>query len=156
MKLLSFQSIKLFFNILLIYFTSVVFAMIQSLNNKKDCKPYMKEFSKPNMYSLFFNRVVYLSSVSLIIIVICAINLFIPLTKFFGNLPLLGSIVTVIMLIVLYIYLYFLYEFMNNMSSDCKKKLSAFEKFHRDTMLSGTFTIYVLIVIIVIIGLLYF
>ena len=130
--------------------------MIQSLNSKKDCKPYMKEFSKPNMYSLFFNRVVYLSTVSLIIIIICGINLFIPLTRFFGNLPLLGSAITIIMLIVLYIYLYFLYEFMNKMDSKCVNKMSAFEKFHRDTMLSGTFTIYVLIVIIVIIGLIYF
>jgi hypothetical protein len=116
----------------------------------------MEEFSKPNMYSLFFNRAVYLSTVSIIIIIICCINLFIPITKFFGNLPLLGNIVTIVMLIVLYIYLYFLYKFMNEMTNDCEKRLSSYEKFHRDTMLSGTFTIYVLIVIVVIIGFLYF
>jgi len=154
MKLLSIFSVKLIFNILLIYFTAVVFTMIQSLNKK--CKDYMKTYSKPNLYSLYFNRAIYLSTVSVIIIVLCAVNLFMPLTKFFGNLPLLGNFVTIIMLIVLYIYLYFLYELMNKMSSSCEKKLSKFEKFHRDFMLSGTFTIYVLIVIVVIIGFLYF
>ena len=127
MKLLSIFSLKLIFNILLIYFTSVVFAMVQSLNKK--CKDYMEEFSKPNMYSLFFNRAVYLSTVSLIIIIVCGINLFIPITKFFGNLPLLGNIVTIVMLIVLYIYLYFLYKFMNEMTNKCDKELSSFERF---------------------------
>lgn len=116
----------------------------------------MKDFSKASLYSIYLDRVIYLSTVSMIIIVLCGINLFIPVTKFFGNLPLLGNFVTIILLIVLYLYLYFLYELMNNMDSKCSNKLSKFEKFHRDLMLSGTFTIYVFIVIVVIIGFLYF
>ena len=154
MKLLSLKTLKLFFNIILIYFTAVVFSIVESL--KKKCKSYTDEFSKPDLYSLYIDRVNFIKTMSIIIIVMCSINLFVPITKFFGNLPLLGSIISIIMLILLYVYLYFLYEFMNKIDTPCEKKLSKFEKFHRDFMLSGTFTIYILIVIIVLVGVLYF
>ena len=128
--------------------------MMQTLTKK--CKDYMKDFSKASLYSFFLNRSVYLSTVSITIIVICAANLFIPVTKFFGNLPIIGNFITIILLIMLYLYLQFLYELMNNMDSKCSNKLSKFEKFHRDIMLSATFTVYVFIVLMVIIGFLYF
>lgn len=148
------EIIKYVFTFGFIIFNIITYMFVHELVNKQSCTCINKS-EITDMY-FFINGLDYVRTFSIIAIGIGVINLFIPLTKTFINMFLIGGFLTFALFILLILQALSLNRILNTINSDeCINlcKLSPFYQKFGDHLLESTITIYAITIVVILFGL---
>lgn len=154
-----FNMIKIGFYILFITFNILTFVLMTKLDKLKCKCPAVVNYTNSKFIGLI-NKVEYIQWFSLIAAIVGGINLFIPFTKTLGSFLLIGSVISILLLIVTSFQLYLLINFLKTFDDESctgknKCNLPGFIEKGRKFVIAGSFTMYLIVIAIVVFGMLY-
>jgi hypothetical protein len=156
MKIL--EIVKLVFTLIFITFNVFTYLFVKHIEDQANCKSNNCLNNEKIIKAYFLlDTVDFVKKFSMIAVGIGIINLLIPLTKTFINMFLIGSFLTLALLIVLVLQAVSLNKIINIIQSDaCKAdgcKLSKNYETFGNHIIGSTITIYAIIIASIIIGL---
>ncbi len=154
-----FSMIRPVFYILFIAFNIMVFALITEFE-KSNCKcPAVVDY-KNSKYLGFIDKVNYIQVFSTIAAITGIVNFFIPIVKTLGGFFLIGTVIGITLLVLTSFQLYLLINFLktfddNSCTGKNRCKLPDFFENGRKFVIAGSFTIYMIVIAIIVFGMLY-
>lgn len=150
-----FDLIKYGFTILFIAFNVLTYLLVEDLESQERKCKCIQNKEVTNAY-YFLNAVDYVKTFSTISIILMVVNLFLPVIKTFTNIFLVGSILTLLLVILLVLECVSLNIILNEkkVSPDCRECTFTYSLYDTmsDYLLGSTLTIYAIAIGIILIG----
>jgi len=151
--------IRTAFYLIFIAFNIMIFALMYKFEKSKCKCPAVVDYKNSKFLGLL-NKVDYIKWFSLVAAITGVLNLFIPIVRTLGKFFLVGTVIGITLLILTSFQLYLLINFLKTFDNESctgknKCKLPTFFEKGRKFVIAGSFTVYIIMVAIVVLGMLY-